>query len=175
MSKKILAGIYLVFLIILIYLFQVLIINNNNLFGAKPNLILISCIVVSMWYGLYVGSFYSLIIGIITDIVFGNSNFLFTVSYAITGVLIGFFNYNYRKENKVSLVYITIFGTAIFEIVEYIAYLMITSRYSSIFYLIKQVAVSSILNIVIVYIIYSLVIKIVNYFDDRIGNNDGVI
>lgn len=170
MGKKFLTIVYLIFLIMLIYLFQVLIINNNSLFGVKPNLILISCIVVSMWYGLYIGSFYSLLIGIITDLVFGNTLGLFTISYAITGTIVGLFNYNYRKENKTSLVYITIIGTAIFELVEYIFYLMVTSNYSSIFYLIRQITISSILNIVIVYIIYSLVVKIISYFDNRIYN-----
>ncbi len=168
--KRFLTIIYIILLIILIYFFQVAIVDNNNLFGVKPNLILISCLIVSIWYGLYAGAIYSFIIGIITDIIFGNTYGLFTISYVITGTLIGFFNTNYRKENKMSLVYVTIIATAIFEIVEYIFYLMNTSTYSSLLYLIKQITIGSILNIVIVYVLYSLVLKIVNYFEDRIRN-----
>lgn len=168
--KRFLTIIYIILLIILIYFFQVAIVDNNELFGIKPNLILISCIIVSLWYGLYIGAIYSFIIGIITDIIFGNTFGLFTISYVITGTLIGFFNTNYRKENKMSLVYVTVIATALFEFVEYIFYLMNTSTYSSLLYLLKQIAIGSILNIVIVYVLYSLVLKIVNYFEDRIRN-----
>ena len=66
--RKVLTIIYLVFLIILIFTLQILLIDGRTIFGIKPNLILITVIVVSLWFGLYVGSFYGLIIGIITDI-----------------------------------------------------------------------------------------------------------
>ncbi len=164
--KKALKTIYIFLIIFVIYLIQLFVINNNTLFGVKPNLILICVIVVSLWFGLYTGSIFSFFIGILTDILYGNTYGIFTICYCVTGVIIGFLNYNYRKENKLSLVYVTIIAVSIFEFIEYISYSIILATYSSFFLLLKQIILSSILNIIIVYIVYELILKITKSFDD---------
>lgn len=170
--KKALTIVYLLLFILIIFVFQMFIIDERELFGVKPNLILISVIVVSLWFGLYTGSIYSVIIGIITDMLFGNNIGIFTIGYAITGVIIGFFNYNYRKENKIALIYLTFIATAIFELIEYIIYFVITKEYTSILYFVYQIILTSILNIVIVYVVYSLLYKIISFFEDRLNVYD---
>lgn len=170
--KKALTIVYLLLFILIIFVFQMFIIDERELFGVKPNLILISVIVVSLWFGLYTGSIYSVIIGIVTDMLFGNNIGLFTIGYAITGVIIGFFNYNYRKENKIALLYLTFIATAIFELIEYIIYFVITKEYTSILYFVYQIILTSILNIVIVYVVYSLLYKIISFFEDRLNVYD---
>ena len=170
--RKALTIVYLLLFILIIFVFQMFIIDERELFGVKPNLILISVIVVSLWFGLYTGSIYSVIIGVITDMLFGNNIGLFTIGYAITGVIIGFFNYNYRKENKIALLYLTFIATAIFELIEYIIYFVITKEYTSILYFVYQIILTSILNIVIVYVVYSLLYKIISFFEDRLNVYD---
>lgn len=167
--KNMLKTIYIFIVIVVIYMLQIFVINNHTLFGTKPNLILISVIVVSLWFGLYTGSIFSFIIGVLTDILFGNNYGIFTMSYTITGMVIGFLNYNYRKENKLSLVYVTLISVLIFESIQYISYTVITSKYSSILYLLKQMFMSSILNIIIVFLIYGLICKIARSVDDDIN------
>lgn len=170
--KKALTIVYLLLFILIIFIFQMFVIDERELFGVKPNLILISVIVVSLWFGLYTGSIYSFSIGFITDVLFGNTMGLFTISYTITGVLVGFFNYNYRKENKFALLYVTCIATAIFGFVEYIIYFILTKKYNSFLYFIYQILITSILNIVIVYIVYSLLYKIISFFEDRLSIYD---
>ncbi len=154
-------------LIFLLFLFQVLIIDTRNLFGVKPNIILVSCIVASLCYGMYKGAFYSFFIGLLTDLLFGNSNGLFTLSYSITGVIVGYLNSDFNKDNIFSIAYITIYTTAIFEFVEYISYLFYTSSYSNFIYFIEQVFIESILNVVFAFIVYGIVYKIISRLDDN--------
>ena len=165
MFKKILTFLYLILLIVALYFFQVFVIDNRDLFGVKPNLILILVIVVSLWYGIYKGTIFAFIIGFITDIIFGNTSGMFLISYTLTGAITGLINYNYRRENKISLVYVTLISTAIFEVIQYMEYLFLTHTYSSIFYFIKQIILASILNTIIVFIIYRLIYKVVEYFE----------
>ena len=165
MFKKLLTFIYIILLIIALYFFQMFVIDNRDLFGVKPNLILISVIVVSLWYGMYKGTIFSFIIGFFTDIIFGSTNGMFLIAYTITGVLTGLINYNYRRENKISLVYVTLISTAIFEIIQYIEYLFLTHTYSNILYFFRQIVLASILNTIIVFIIYRLIYKVVEYFE----------
>lgn len=170
--KKVLTIIYLIFFIVLIFTLQIMLIDGRTILGVKPNLILITVIVVSLWFGLYAGSFYGLIIGIITDILFGNNIGMFTIVYSIIGALIGFFSYNYRKENKIALVYLTVIATVVFEFVQYIMYFVISSHYNSILYLLYQLFATSVLNVVIVFGVYSLLYKILSFFENRLNMYD---
>lgn len=172
MLKNVLTAVYVAVFIMLIYIFQIFVIDQRLLLGVKPNLILIFTIVVSLFLGLYKGAFFSFCIGILTDIIFGSSFGIFTISYTITGILVGYLNNNYRKENKMALVYITIISTATFEFVEYISYLMTTSIYGNMLYLIKQIIISSVLNIIIVYLIYSFLFRAIEYFENRIDRRN---
>lgn len=167
MKKKIITVIYLIALLLILFAFQMFVINNRSLFGIKPNLILISVIVVSSWYGEKIGGVFSFVIGFVTEALF-NANGIFLVSYTIVGILVGLLNTKYNKENKLSLGYVTIMATFLFELIEYIYYSALYEVYSNIFYFFKQVVISSLLNIVIVFIVYSIIYKIVEYFDSRL-------
>lgn len=171
MKKNILTIVYILSFILIVYLLQLYVINPRELFGVKPNLILILVIVISLWYGLYVGGISSLILGIFTDIVFGSNIGIFTISYTIVGCLIGLLNSNYRKESKMSLVYVSIIATFAFEIVQCICTIVVYSADINILYLIKQSIISSLLNIVIVYIVYSVIYTISEYIEDRLIQN----
>ena len=174
MLKKTLTVISIILFIILIFFIQLFVINDRTLFGVKPNLILISVIVVSLWYGVYKGTLFAFIIGLITDILFGSTTGMFTISYTITGAITGLINDNYRKDNKMSLVYVTLIFTAIFEVIQYFEYLMITRTYTNILYFLKQVLLTSILNTVIVFIIYGVIYKIVESFESNLRRQSAI-
>lgn len=167
MKNKIITVIYIIALLLVLFTFQIFVINTRTLFGIKPNLILISVIVVSSWYGEKTGGIFSVLIGFITEFLF-NSNGIFLVAYSIIGVLVGYLNKKYNMENKISLIYVTIIATFLFEVIEYIYYCVLYKVYSNIFYFFKQVAISSLLNIVIVFVVYSIIYRIVEYFDSRL-------
>ncbi len=163
MAKRIFSYFIIFLVLICIFLFQIYVIDSRELFGVKPNLILISVIVMSLWYGLYAGTIYSFFIGITTDIMFGNNFGIFTLSYIIVGLVIGYLNYNYRRENKVSLLYLTIFGTCIFEFTQFVIYLFLNSGSSNILHLIIQILISSILNVILAFILYGTFSRISEY------------
>ena len=99
---------------------------------------------------------------------------MFTIAYTLTGAITGLINNNYRKENKLSLVYVTLISTAIFEFIQYIEYLFITYSYSSLLYFVKQVVISSLLNIIIVFIIYGAIYKIVDKFESNLRRQSAI-
>ena len=167
MKKKIITVIYIIALLLVLFALQIFVIDSKTLFGIKPNLILISSIAISIWYGEKVGGIYSFILGAIVEFLF-NSNGMFLVAYTVVGILVGILNTKYNKENKLSIVYVTIIATFLFEFIQYIYYCAMYNVYSNLFYFIKQVVIGSILNIVIVFIVYSIIYKIVDYFDSRL-------
>ena len=172
MRKNILTFIYVILLLLLVFLFQLYIVNTRELFGIKPNIILISVTVVSIWFGIYVGTFYSFFVGLLMDVMYMNSYGFFTISYTIVGIIIGLINSNYIRENKISLVYLTFISTTVFEITQYIEYLFITGTYSNLLYFIKQVLLSSVLNVIIVYVLYGAIRRIIEFFGDSKNNRE---
>lgn len=165
--KKALNILTIIILIFIIFIFQLFIFDNINLLGVKINLLLVFVIIISSWFGLIKGSIIGFVIGFIADIVFGSSTFMFAINYTIVGMLIGFLNINYTRDNKVSVIYITLLAVIVFEILQYIHYIFLTGRFSNIIYFLKQVIVSSILNILIVYIIYCFMHKLKIIFDNK--------
>ena len=104
--EKVLKIIFSTVIVVLSFVLQLLVIDNMNLFGVRPNLFLISIIVVCLNTDIYISTFFSFIIGVIVDMLFGAGG-LFTISYTIIGMLLGFVNEDYMKENLLSISILT--------------------------------------------------------------------
>jgi len=145
---------------------QLFIFNNMNLFGIKPNMLLISVIVVSLYTNIYFSTIYSFILGFIVDLIFGASG-MFTISYTVIGMLLGFVSDNYMKENYLSLIILTAISVVLFEVIQYFQSMIILSKYINFLFLIKQVTLSILLNTILVFIICFSFGKIMELIDKK--------
>lgn len=164
------------FIILLIFAFllfmQIYLIGGKTLFGIKPNLILIFIIVFSSFAGLYKGVIYSFFVGIIMDFLYGSNYGVFLTSYVVVAIVIGLIEKNYRKQNRNTLILITFIGTSIFEVMLCIIYSILCERIMNIFSLTVQIFISSILNMVIVFILSGIVQKIDENFEIKSKKKD---
>lgn len=157
MKKSIIYRILIIFLFLIILLFQIFIINSNSLFGIKPNLILVFLIVYSLFTNFYKTCIISTLIGMLMDIIFGNSNFIFLIAYTFSGIVLASINEKYTKENKMTIVMLSVISVVCFEIIEFIEYAYLYNVYANIFYLLKQILISIFLNLILCKIIYNLI------------------
>ena len=157
--EKVLKIIFSTIIVIISFVLQLFVLNNMNLFGVKPNLFLISIIVVCLNTDIYVSTLFSFLIGLIVDMLFGAGG-LFAISYTIIGMLLGYVNEDYMKENLLSISILTIISTTLFEFIQYIKSMIIISKYVSIFFFLKQLLLSILLNVIIVVIICFIFRKI---------------
>ena len=174
MKNKILFSIFFILLFLVIFFLQIYIIGGKTLFGVKPNLLLISVIVFTSFLGIYKGTIYSFFIGIICDFLYGSTFGVFTLSYVFVALVIGYISSNYITNNKLTLMLATFIGTAIFEFVEYIIYSFLLLEISSIFHLILQIFLASLLNLVIVFILNGVVQKIAEYFEIKSKEREAI-
>lgn len=165
MKNKILFFLFLVLMFILLLFIQIFIISGKTLFGVKPNILLISVIVFTTFIGIYKGTIYSILLGIFCDFLYGSNFGIFTISYTVTAIVIGFISNNYRTENKTTHIIMTLIGTAVFEICEFIIYSFLNNGIYNIFYLILQIFLASILNIVIVFILNGMISKVAEHLE----------
>ena len=145
---------------------QLFIFNNMELFGVKPNLILICVIVVGLYTNIYSSTIFSFLVGIIVDLLFGSGG-MFIISYTAIGMLLGYISGDYMKENYLSIILITAISVTLFEVVEYVQSMIILSKYISFIFLIKQVILSILLNTVLVFIICFIFGKIIGLIDKK--------
>ncbi len=164
--KRVLKAICTMLLFIFSLLVQLFLFNNMSLFGVKPNMLLISVIVVSLYTSIYSTTIYSFIVGVIADLIFGGMG-MFTVSYTAIGMLLGYVNGNYMKENYVSIILLTIISVVLFETIQYIQSMVLLSKYVSLIFLLKQLILSILLNVVFVFIICFVFGKIIGFIDKK--------
>jgi len=174
MKNKILFSIFFILLFLVIFFLQIYIIGGKTLFGVKPNLLLISVIVFTSFWGIYKGTIYAFLIGIVCDFLYGSNFGFFTLSYVFVALVIGYFSNVYITNNKLTLIVATFIGTAIFEFVEYIIYSFLLFKVGSIFHLILQIFFASIINLVIVFILNGLVQKIAEYFEIKSKEREAI-
>ena len=164
--QKILKVIITIALFIISLLVQLFIFNNINLLGVKPNILLISIIVVGLYTNMYASTIYAFILGIIVDLIFGSSG-MFTISYTIIGMIIGFVGDDYMKENYLSIIILTALSVVIFEVIQYFQSMIIASNYISILFLLKQLILSILLNVALVFILCFTFGKLLQYTDKK--------
>lgn len=164
--QKILKVIVTIILFIISLSIQLFIFNNMSLFGVKPNILLISIIVVSLYTNIYSSTIYSFILGFIVDLLFGGLG-MFTISYTAIGMILGFVGENYMKENYLSIVILTAISVTLFEVIQYFQSMIISSSYISIFFLFKQLILSILLNVILVFIMCFVFGKLIEHIDKK--------
>ncbi len=164
--KKAFNVIFTIIIFFISFLLQLFFFDNFSLLGVKPNFLLISVIVVNLYTNIYAGTIYSFILGVVADLIFGSGG-MFTISYVITSMLLGFFSENYMKENYLSIIVITILSVTCFEIVQYFQSMIMLSKFISLFLLFKQLLLSIFLNAVLVFIMCFLFRKIIGHVEKK--------
>ena len=139
---------------------QIYVIDIKNLFGAKPDILLVAVIVFSLWNDIKVSSIYALMSGVFLDLIYHNEFGIFTLGFTLISVLIGYINSNYRKDSKSSIIYITFLGTAIFELYKFIVHIVTLKTSIPIIFLIVQIILASILNMALSFILYNVFMKV---------------
>ena len=164
--KNIIKTILAIILFIASVIIQIFIFNDFNLFGVKPNMILISIIVVSMFTNIYACSFFLFLIGFVSDLLFG-TNGLYTISYSIIGMMLGYVSDNYMKGNVLSAVILTVGSVTFFEIIEYISTMIVAKSFISLFSLFGNIIIGILINVIIVVVLSFIVEKIIGLIDKK--------
>ena len=67
--QRLLKILYTIILFIVSLVVQLFVFNNMDLFGVKPNILFISCIVVGLYTNIYASTIYSFLLGFVVDLI----------------------------------------------------------------------------------------------------------
>ncbi len=156
MDKKIIVGIFGFLFIWFSFLTQINVLNEFELFGAKPNIAIVVIVGIALLTGKLPGMMVGIAYGFIYDITFGKSLGVYTLTYALIGLMLGRYSNGFSKENRLSVVYMVGIVTALVEAIMYLMFVVLYGYTFEIFAPLLLIAKEAIYNMIIARLIYGL-------------------
>lgn len=169
--KKVITIIILIISFFLLYFLQVNFFSWFTIAGVKPNLFIIFVLYVSLFAGIKVGIPFGILIGLFLDIIIGKNIGLSAIMFGIIGIIGGYFDKNFSKESRITILLMVIGSTCIYEIGSYLLQMIQMSINVEIIpfikILLKEILYNGILTIIFYQIMQNLGYKIEETFKEQ--------
>ncbi len=169
--KKTIINIVLIIVAIIIYYLQSNLFEWFNIAGIKPNLFVILVLFIGLFVNRTIGTVYGIVIGLVIDFLIGAKIGIYALSLGLIGFLAGLFDKNFSKDSRITIIFMVISATAIFEILSYILNYMVSGINVEILNFIIILVVEIIFNIILTIILYPLIQKYGYYIEDEYKGN----
>lgn len=156
MDKKIIVGVFSFLLIWFSFLTQINVLNEFELFGAKPNIAIVVIVGIALLSGKVPGILVGIAYGFIYDITFGKALGVYTLAYALIGFLLGRHSNGFSKENRLSVIYMVGIVTALVEAIMYLTFVLLYGYTFEIFAPLLLIAKEAVYNMILARLIYAL-------------------
>ena len=150
--KKGISIILIIITFLIIYFLQVNFFNWFTIAGIKPNLFVIFILFISLFTDTKIGVSLGIFFGIFLDIIIGRSIGISAIMYGVIGLLGGYFNKNFSKDSRITIILMVIASTALYEIGSYMF---------SVIQLSIQIELMSFIKILLIEIFYNIILTII--------------
>ena len=139
--KKVLVIIILCLTFLISYLLQSNFFNWFTIAGIKPNIFIILVLCIGLFAGKSTGSILGMIFGMLIDIFIGKKPEMSAILLGIVGFAGGYFDKNFSKDSKITIMLMCLGATVFYEIVNYFILVTIYQMEIEILALTKIVAI----------------------------------
>lgn len=164
--RKLAIVISLILIFFLTYFLQVNIFSYFTIAGISPNLFVIYILFIGLYATQFLGTSFGVIFGLILDLLFGRTIGISAVMLCIVAYLGSYFDKNFSKESRLTIIFMVIGSTLIYEFGAYFLNSIILEFDRELLYFTKIVVVEILYNILITIILYPLIQKF-GYVIDR--------
>lgn len=158
----------------IIFLLQVNIFQNFTIAGVVPNLFVIFILFIGLSANATLGISFGVICGLIVDLIYSKSIGITAVMLCVIGYLGAYFDRNFSKENKITIIIMVAVSTIIYEVGYYAINLMILGFNAEIFFFLKILAIEVLYNILLTIILYPIIQKM-GYSIDRTFKRNNIL
>lgn len=169
--KKTIINIVLVLIAFIIYYLQSNFFSWFNIAGVMPNLFVIFVLFIGLFSSATMGTIYGMSIGIVLDFLLGSRIGIYAVALGIIGFLAGVFDKNFSKDSRMTIMFMVLGSTIIFEVLNYLLNYIFLSTNIEIISFIIILAVEVIYNLILTIILYPLLQKAGYYIEDEYKGN----
>ncbi len=157
--KKVVAIICLLIAFLVVYFLQADFFSWFTIAGIKPNLFVIFILFIGLFAGKKIGIILGLILGTYIDLLLGRTVGITGIMLAIVGFLGEYFDKNFSKESRLTIMLMVIGATFLYEIITYIYYIFRLEINLEIYSFLKILSIEALYNTIIVIIIYPMLQK----------------
>ncbi len=118
--RKVLPVLAIVFTFFIIYFFQLNFFSWFNIAGVKPNLFIVLVLFVGLFMNNKLACVLGFIMGLYIDIITSGQVGISALMYSIIGFLCVFLDRNFSKEGKITLVFMVVGSTFVYELLTYL-------------------------------------------------------
>ncbi len=157
--KKFLLGVLMYVVFIILYFFQADFFNWFTIAGISPNIFIIFI----LFLGLFTNSLFSIVIallaGITLDLVIGRTLGVTAFMFCLISIIAGYFDKNFSKESKLTIIIMVICMTIIYELVNYMMNVLVLDIPFEFAAFSKILAIEVLYNAILTLIFYKLILK----------------
>ena len=164
--RKILTVIGLIIVFFLIYFLQVNVFSVFTISGIKPNLFIIYILFIGLFANQVLGITYGVAIGLIIDLLYGQKIGISAVMFCVIGYLGSYFDKNFSKENKLTIIFMVAGATLVYELGTYFLNSIFLEFKREFMFFGKILLIEIIYNVLLSIIFYPIIQK-TGYFIDR--------
>lgn len=164
--RKTAIAICLILIFFVVFFLQVNIFSSFTIAGISPNLIVIYVLCIGLFANQFFGISLGVLFGLILDFVYGKLIGTSAVMLCVIGYLGSYFDKNFSKENKLTIIFMVAGSTLIYEFGSYFLNSIILEFSREYLYFLKIVFIEIVYNVLLSIIIYPLIQK-VGYIIDR--------
>ena len=169
--KKTIINLILVLITFIIYFLQSNFFSWFNIAGVAPNLFVIFILFIGLFANKTMGAIYGMTVGIFLDFAIGHKVGIYTISLGIIGFLAGVFDKNFSKDSRMTIMFMVLATTIIFEVISYLLNYIFLSINVEIINFIYILVIEVIFNLILTIIIYPLLQKFGYYIENEYKGN----
>jgi len=164
-------NIVLIIAVFTIYFLQANFFSWFTIAGVMPNLFIVFILFIGLFGSRTMGTIYGIILGLILDLIIGTKVGIYAISLGIIGFLASIFDKNFSKDSRITIMFMVLGATAIFEILHYFMNYIFLSNNIEILNFIKILLLEIIYNLILTIIIYPLIQKFGYYIENEYKGN----
>ena len=169
--RKAIINIALIIATLIIYYMQSNFFTWFNIAGVMPNLFVILVLFIGLFASRTMGTVYGIAIGLFLDLIFGSKIGIYAGTLGIIGFLAGVFDKNFSKDSRMTIMFMVMGSTIIFETATYILNYIISSTNVEILNYIIILVIEVIYNLLLTIVLYPLIQKAGYYIENEYKGN----
>lgn len=169
--KKTIINICLILVTFLIYFLQANFFSWFNIAGIMPSLFVILVLFIGLFSNRTMGAIYGIAIGIIMDLVLGIKIGINAVSLGIIGFLAAIFDKNFSKDSRMTIMFMVLGATIIYEVLCYFFNYIFLSINIEILNFVRILGIEICFNLILTIIVYPLIQKSGYYIESEYKGN----
>ncbi|MBR2240199.1 MAG: rod shape-determining protein MreD [Clostridia bacterium] len=164
--KKTISIIGIIVIFFILYFLQINFFSWFNIAGVKPNLFVVLILCIGLFIGRNVAVPLGFIFGIYLDVLTGKQIGISALMYAGIGFLGGYFDKNFSKDSKLTILLMVAGTTIAFETVVYLYTIARNAIPLELLGFIKILIIEVVFNVLLTIILYPLIRKSGYYFEE---------